>query len=406
MPATDKRENTPLHQDADTAMPCPTCSTTMRPFYSFKGVPTNSCILMQDQQEARNYPRGDIVLGLCDQCGFMCNMAFVQELTEYSGRYEETQGFSGTFNKYHQELAEDLIERYQLNNKSVLEIGCGKGEFLELLCRLGGNKGLGFDPGYDFNRGVLDSVPNAEVIKDFYSEKYREHQADFIACKMTLEHIPDTSSFVGLARHSLHADGSSLFYLQVPESLRILEHCAFEDIYYEHCNYFTPGSLARLFRSLGFDIKQLYTSYEGQYLAIEATLAGNTPQSPLEIEQDLETIRDLVATFASRNDQKIGHWQDQLTQLSQRGPVVLWGSGSKAVSFLSMVDHDELVDRVVDINPYRQGHFMVGTAQPIISPAELTKNPPAAVIIMNSVYKPEITQQLNELGLTPEILAL
>ena len=94
-------------------------------------------------------------------------------------------------------------------------------------------------------------MSNAEVIKDFHSDKYQQHQADFVACKITLEHIPDTSSFVGLARHSLHADGTSLFHLQVPESFRILEHCAFEDIYYEHCNYFTPGSLARLFCSLG-----------------------------------------------------------------------------------------------------------------------------------------------------------
>lgn len=385
---------------------CPTCDTLMQPFYSISDVPTNSCILMQDQEEARNYPRGDIVLGLCDQCGFMCNMAFVQELTEYSGRYEETQGFSSTFNRYHNELAEDLIERHQLHNKSVLEIGCGKGEFLELLCRLGGNKGLGFDPGYDHDRGVIDSVTDAEVIKDFYSEKYRDHQADFVACKMTLEHIPDTSSFVGLARHSMRADGSSTFYLQVPESLRILEHCAFEDIYYEHCNYFTPGSLARLFRSLGLDIKRLYTSYEGQYLAVEATLAGDATHSPLKLEQDLDTTRRLVATFAGRNDEKIAYWQNQLQQLSQLGPVVLWGSGSKAVSFLSMVDQDRLVERVVDINPYRQGHFMVGTAQPIVSADELSKNPPSAVIIMNSVYTTEITRQLNQLGLHPKVMSL
>ena len=235
-------------------------------------------------------------------------------------------------------------------------------------------------------------MSNAEVIKDFYSDKYQQHQADFVACKMTLERIPDTSSFVGLARHSLHSDGTSLFYLQVPESLRILEHCAFEDIYYEHCNYFTPGSLARLFRSLGFDIQQLYTSYEGQYLAIEATLAGDSPQSPLAIEQDLDTIRELVATFAERNDKKISDWQRKLTELRQRGPAVLWGSGSKAVSFLSMADRDGLVERVVDINPYRQGHFMVGTAQPIISPKQLLETPPVAVIIMNSVYKSDITK--------------
>ncbi len=394
---------------ANTALPrekCPTCKSPMQPFYSFYGVPTNSCILMQNQEEAKNYPRGDIVLGLCDQCGFMCNMAFVQELTEYSGRYEETQGFSGTFNKYHQELAEDLIERYQLKNKSVLEIGCGKGEFLELLCRLGGNTGLGFDPGYDYDRGVLDSVKDAEVIKDFYSEKYRDHQADFVACKMTLEHIPDTSSFVNLARNALRSEETATFYLQVPESMRIFEQCAFEDIYYEHCNYFTPGSLARLFRSLGMNIKNLYTSYEGQYLAIEAFHAGAERQAPLAAEQDLDAIRETVTSFPQRNDAKITEWNRQLQRLAKLGKVVLWGSGSKAVSFLSMVDHKGCIDRVVDINPYRQGHFMVGTAQPIIAPAALKQNPPVAVIIMNPVYKDEICQQLKELDLYPEVLTL
>jgi SAM-dependent methyltransferase len=378
----------------------------MQPFYSISDVPTNSCILLSSAEEALGYPRGDVVLGLCNSCGFICNQAFVQALTEYSGRYEETQGFSGTFNKYHQELAEDLIKRYQLNNKSVLEIGCGKGEFLELLCRIGGNKGLGFDPGYDYARGVLDDVAEAKVIKDFYSEKYNEHQADFVACKMTLEHIPDTSRFVGLARNALNSKESATFYLQVPESMRIFQQCAFEDIYYEHCNYFTPGSLARLFRSLGMNIKNLYTSYEGQYLAIEAFHAGDERQAPLVIEQDLDAIRETVTSFPTRNDAKVSEWNHQLQRLAKLGPVTLWGSGSKAVSFLSMVDHQGCIDRVVDINPYRQGHYMVGTAQPIIAPAALKENPPVAVIVMNPVYKDEICQQLKELDLYPEVLTL
>lgn len=385
---------------------CPTCNTQMLPFYSIAGVPSNSCILMSSEEEALGYPRGNIVLGLCDSCGFICNQAFVQELTEYSGRYEDTQRFSGTFSKYHQQLAEDLVGRYELNNKSVLEIGCGNGEFLELLCRLGDNKGLGFDPAFDHERGVLNNIADAKGVKDFYSEKYKGHKADFVACKMTLEHIPDTSHFVGVARESLHSDGSSTFYLQVPESMRIFEQCAFEDIYYEHCNYFTPGSLARLFRSLGMDIKSLYTSYEGQYLAIEACLAGDTQQAPLVMEQDLAAIRATASSFQERNDARVSQWNDQLHHLAKLGPVVLWGSGSKAVSFLSMVDQQRLVQRVVDINPYRQGHYMVGTAQPIIAPQNLQESPPAAVIIMNPVYKAEISKQLSDLNLQTEILTL
>ena len=390
---------------------CPSCGTEMKPFYTFKNVPTNSCILMDSEEEAKQYPRGDIILGHCKSCGFIRNLAFVPELTEYSGKYEETQGYSATFQRFHDDLAKDLVDRYKLHNNTVLEIGCGKGEFLAMMCKLGPNKGLGFDPGYDQSRNVLQGISDVEIIKDFYSPTYSDHQADFVCCKMTLEHIQDTDDFVGLSRQALTDNESSVFYLQVPESLRILKDCAFEDIYYEHCSYFTPGSLARLFRSKGLSVLQLYTQYEGQYLAIEAGLNtitdGKTADEvALPEEDDLEQVRNLVESFSERCDSKITQWQGKLKKLSEYGSVVLWGSGSKAVSFLSMVDRDNVVDRLVDINPYRQGHFMPGTGQPIIAPADLQKEKPAAVIIMNPVYYKEIADELDNMGISAEVLAL
>ena len=385
---------------------CPSCGTEMKPFYTFKNVPTNSCILMETEEEARQYPRGDIVLGHCESCGFIRNLAFVPELTEYSGKYEETQGYSPTFQRFHDDLAKDLVDRYKLHNKSVLELGCGKGEFLAMLCKLGPNKGLGFDPGYDQDRDVLQGLSDVEVIKDFYSSNYSDHQADFVCCKMTLEHIQDTADFVGLSRQAIKDSESSVFYLQVPESLRILKECAFEDIYYEHCSYFTPGSLARLFRRQGLSILGLYTQYEGQYLAIEACLDKGGENSELPEENDLALVQELVTSFAERCDTKIKHWQEKLNKLADSGSVVLWGSGSKAVAFLGMVDVDNKVDRVVDVNPYRQHHFMPGTGQPIIAPADLQSAPPAAVIIMNPVYRKEIVNDLDNMGIHVEVLSL
>ena len=383
---------------------CPGCGGQMEPFFEFPNVPVNSCILMETREEALSYPRGDVVLGFCSDCGFICNLAFDQKLAEYSSRYEETQGFSPTFREFHRKLALALLERYDIHDKDVLEIGCGKGEFLALLCELGPNRGVGFDPSYDDERGILDSVTGARVIADFYSEAYADSQADLVCCKMTMEHIPETAEFAKLARRAMRP-GSVLYFL-VPEAMRIVRDCAFEDIYYEHCSYFTAGSLARVFRAQGFDVLRLGTEYAGQYLSIEAALADGPTAASLPEEQDLDELRKLVASFNERCTRKIDSWRQRLEEARGRGGVVLWGSGSKAVSFLNAVDAQGAVERVTDINPHKHGHFMPGTAQPIVSPESLAGEPPGTVIIMNPVYRSEIAGQLGNMGLEPELLTL
>ncbi|MGM0450759.1 MAG: class I SAM-dependent methyltransferase, partial [Pseudomonadota bacterium] len=168
---------------------CKACqSDTVSVFHEQDNVPVNSCILLNTREEAQQFPVGRIALGFCSTCGFIFNTAFDPGLIEYSARYEETQGFSGTFNRFHRELAQHLIDRHDLRGKRVLEIGCGKGEFLLLLSELGGNEGIGFDPGYDEQRMQSDAAKRLTFIKDFYSEQYSDVKADLVCCKMTLEH--------------------------------------------------------------------------------------------------------------------------------------------------------------------------------------------------------------------------
>jgi len=270
----------------------------------------------------------------------------------------------------------------------------------------GGNRGIGFDPGYDEDRGVLEHVEDARVVKDFFSQDYSGEHADLVCCKMTLEHIQETADFVHLSRQAMRPDGSSVLYFQVPESMRILRDTAFEDIYYEHCSYFTPGSLARLFRAEGFNPLRLRIEYAGQYLAIEATLAKSERHDALPEEDDLTEIRRAVKTFPDRCRSKIEEWQNTLRDASKRGPVAIWGSGSKAVAFLGAVDTDTVIDRVVDINPYRQGHFMPGTAQPIVSPESLADGPPGCVVVMNAIYAEEISADLQNMHLEASVVSL
>ena len=388
------------------SLTCPCCETgTLEIFHEVGQVPTNSCILLGSREEALAYPRGDIRLGFCADCGFISNTAFDPKLTEYSGRYEETQGFSPTFNAFHEQLARTLVERHGLQGKDIIEIGCGKGEFLNLLCELGDNRGLGYDPGYSEARGKQLGSDRFEVVRDFFSDRYADRQADFVACKMTLEHIRRPHEFMATAvQVARHPDGT--VFIQVPESLRIVRDCAFEDIYYEHCSYFTAGSLSRLFERLGFEVVNTEITYGDQYLTVEARPARGSAARQ-RTESDLADLKAVVAAFPARFQQCVDDWGSRLRGWKTAGKrIMIWGSGSKGVSFLTTLPDTDVVSHAVDINPYRRGYFMAGTAQPIVSPEELPGLQPDVVIVMNRVYVPEIRKTLNALGLDPEIQAL
>ena len=387
---------------------CPACKQQeMQIFYEQPSVPANSCILLKTPDEAINYPRGRIDLAFCPGCGFISNVAFAPKLTEYSERYEETQGFSGTFNKFHRALAQRLVADYDLKGKTVLEIGCGKGEFLKLICELGNNKGIGFDPGFREDRLNLGDKDQICFIQDFYSDKYPNHSADFLCCKMTLEHISDTGDFIGTVRKAIGNDKTYVFF-QIPEATRILKDCAFEDIYYEHCSYFAPGSLARLFRRNGFEVLKLNTEYDDQYLTIEAKPSLNgVHAAKLQSEDDLEALSSFVSDFPRRVSEKLAEWRaliDKAVAANQK--IALWGSGSKGVSFLTSLSLTDEVACVVDINPHRWGHYMSGTGHPIISPDDLRELKPDLVIVMNPVYRDEIAQDLYDRGLGPRVVTL
>jgi SAM-dependent methyltransferase len=370
-------------------------------------VPTNSCILLASEEEARAYPTGDIRLAFCDDCGFIFNAAFDLARTEYSGRYEETQGFSEVFSGFHKALAQRLIDKYALYEKDVLEIGCGKGEFLMLLSELGRNRGTGIDPGVRVERLSGEAASRLTFIQDFYSEKYASRKVDFLACKMTLEHIPAAAEFIGDVRRGLGAQTDTVVFFQIPEAGRILRTCAFEDIYYEHCSYYTKGSLARLFRRAGFEVVALAVEYQDQYLTIEARPASGPPGPPLREEDDLDQTRALVASFAARCGRALDDWRERLGRFRRDGKTVaLWGSGSKAVSFLTTLGLADHVQHVTDINPYRHGHFLPTTAHRIVSPEELAQAKPDVVIVMNAIYREEIAANLSKLGVRCELLAL
>ncbi|MCB2052666.1 MAG: methyltransferase domain-containing protein [Geminicoccaceae bacterium] len=391
-----------------TAVSCRACGGTDRHvFYSVRGVPVHSCLMVDSREKALAFPRGDLELGFCRTCGFIQNDRYDAALQNYSPDYEETQAFSTRFMRFVEEICDDQNRKYHLAGKTALEIGCGKGEFLVALCERTGCAGIGIDPGYRPERTVSEAADRIRFIQDFYGPAYAHLQADYVCCRHTLEHIGPVFDFMTLVRHSIGDRPETAVFFELPAVERVLAEQAFWDIYYEHCTYFSLGSLARLFRRSGFDVHELWTAYDDQYLMLEAFPADGPTPARLAAEDDLAAISALVAEFEAKIGPRRRALVDDVESWKAQGKrVVLWGSGSKAVSYLTTLDLAERIDAVVDINPHKWGKYLAGAGNEIVSPAALRELRPDVVVAMNPIYREEIGRDLAELGLSPKLVAL
>jgi SAM-dependent methyltransferase len=294
-----------------------------------------------------------------------------------------------------------------LHHKEILEIGCGKGDFLALLCELGDNRGVGIDPACVRERIVGEAAGRIEVIADYYSEKYSEQTGDFVVCRHTLEHIHSTLEFMSTVRRSVDGRPDTTVFFEIPDAGRVLRELAFWDIYYEHCSYFSPGSLARLFRRSGFEVRELAIDYGDQYLLIEAGPSKRPSSQTHHLEESVERLSGEVKIFAEGVRDRIATWRRGLQEHSANGKrVAVWGSGSKCVAFLTTLGVDDEVGSIVDVNPHRHGKFIPGAGREVRPPESLREYKPDMVVVMNPIYEDEIRQMLVDMELHPSLVSL
>jgi SAM-dependent methyltransferase len=325
-------------------------------------------------------------------------------LAEVGARYESSQASSAHFGGFGRSLAKDWIDRYSLHGKTVLEIGCGHGEFLAELIRVGIGRGIGFDPLADPTTLTAEG-DRIQLFAEPFDKKHVAVEADAIVCRHTLEHVYDVSRFLRLVRSWAEQRSGSVVLFEVPAAERVLAEYAFWDVYYEHCGYFTRTTLEHAFRLAGFRVLRTALVYDEQYLILEATAARNAEHT--ESASHAEGVLSACLLFGERSRRSIERCRSALQNLAADGrPLVIWQGASKTVGLLSALADDQLVDCAIDLSLHRQGRFLPPSGLPIYAPDKLVTLRPRNVVLMNPVYYGEVSAMLRSLDLDTTLLTI
>lgn len=324
--------------------------------------------MYESKEEAIVCPKGDIRLVEDLETGLVYNEAFSPELMVYDGNYQNEQAVSPVF-QHHLEAVATAIGR-SMGRERLVEVGCGKGYFLEMLLARGFDV-TGFDPTYEGT--------NPRVKRQYFAPDAIE-QADGLILRHVLEHIQHPVSF--LEKLKAANGGSGRIYIEVPCFDWICRNKAWFDIFYEHVNYFRLTDFKRMFG----EVIESGKIFGGQYLYVIAELSSL--RGPvIEMNDRIYFPSDFTNNITEQNR-------------IEQNRTAIWGGASKGVIFSLIKERvGQPVSTVIDINTAKQCKFLAGTGLQVKSPAQGLADIEigATIYVMNSNYLEEIKQLSNNL---------
>lgn len=372
---------------------CPACGTPgPKAFLERARFPTMQNHVYRSRASALHTERADVNLVACPVCTFVHNRDFEPENMRYDADYDNTVDCSPLFLEHYDERGRALRAAVPFNG-TVVEIGCGKGTFLERFAKAAPDaSAIGIDATYEGDLSACEGRIRFE--RRFFGGPQETLAADAIVCRHVIEHVPDPLSFLVNIRAGMRNSANATLFFETPSLEWIVEQRAVWDIFYEHCNYFTDTALRRCFERAGFSVVALERVFGGQYFWLEARLSEPVSRT-VAAPEGIDSILDFGAYESDVRESLRG----RLGEAAARERIAIWGAGAKGTTLANIVDPDaSIISAFIDINPRKQGGYIAGSGHRIIAPSEIGACGIQTIFVMNPQYTAEIARMLAESG--------
>jgi 2-polyprenyl-3-methyl-5-hydroxy-6-metoxy-1,4-benzoquinol methylase len=310
----------------------------------------------------------DLDIFQCSRCGLV---QLHNEPVPYWREVIRATAFSQEMGEFRKEQFKAFVEQYGLSGKKIVEIGCGKGEYLSLMQDAGARV-----TGTEFSEASASHCIHAGMrVERLFVEgpeiRLRDAPFDAFFILNFLEHLADPNST--LQGISANLADNAIGLIEVPNFDMILKKKLFSEFIADHLFYFTRETLNALLERNGFEVIETREIWHDYILSAVVRKRRPIDLSAFRQQQALlkSELTRFVASFGKKN-------------------VAVWGAGHQALAVLALADLGGTIKYVVDSAPFKQGRLTPSTHIPIVPPETLTTDPVAAVLIMAAAYSNEV----------------
>jgi len=280
-------------------------------------------------------------------------------------------GISPEMRTFRIDQFEHWLNTYQLTGQKILEIGCGRGEYLSLLAAAGANA-YGIEHNQESVQACrANGLSVQQAFLDGPNTYIENGPFDGFVILNFLEHIPTAHLTLQGIAAQLRSDAIGL--VEVPNFDMIVRTGLFAEFIPDHLYYFSQQTLITVLESNGFDVLDCRPTWHDYVLS--ATVRKRMPLDLSCLQLSQQTLQNSFNSFLSAFKSK---------------RVAVWGAGHQALALLSLLQIAPHIRFVIDSAPFKQNRFTPATHLPIVPPGRLDGDEVDAVIVLAASYSDEV----------------
>lgn len=373
-----------------------------------------------DAEEVKTDEGVTLRLYQCAECGLV---QFDCAPVSYYRDVIRAGGFTTTMTGLRREQYRHLIEAYHLEGRKFLEVGCGRGEFLNVLREF---------PVEVY--GMEHKADLVEIARESGLSVWREfpERADqvfggpgpydvFLSFNF-LEHQPRPDVMLQAIYRNLADDGMGL--VTVPALEYILEQGSYYELIRDHIAYYSFDTLRALMEKNGFVVLEEEMLNRDTISVIvkknpewtewvpemepEAGSGGQKgtaePEADSDERKEPETVsgagggqEEIVRPLVDGYYRVTGEVEALIRRMEAEGKrLAVWGASHQGFTLAATTGLKDSACYIIDSAAFKQGRFAPSSHLPIVAPEHFFEEPVDAVLIVAPGYSDEIAGIIRE----------